>query len=176
MTKPQNRGQIVPLPSKRRIGGRVLSGTLTALLAFGGFQMGVALPHALKAQEAASNTASRLVLNITGYEGQTGQMMVALYADGAAFNNEARPFRDAKMTVVGAQTTVIFDGLPNGDYAFKLYHDVNGNGRLDTNGMGIPTEDYYFSNDASDPFSAPEWDEAVFSLPAGLTEREIDLS
>lgn len=175
MTKSQNRGQIVPSPSKRRIGGRALSGTLTALLAFGGFQIGVALPSALKAQEVTSNIASSLVLNITGYKDQTGQMMVALYADGASFDAGTAPFRNAKIAVTNSATQVTFEDLPVGDYAFKLYHDANGNGRLDTDLMGIPREAYYFSNDASDPFSPPEWDEAVFSLQAGQIQ-DIDLS
>jgi uncharacterized protein (DUF2141 family) len=38
--------------------------------------------------------------------------------------------------------------LPAGDYAFAVYHDANGNGKLDRNGVGMPTEDYAFSNNA----------------------------
>ncbi|WP_427454643.1 DUF2141 domain-containing protein [Litorimonas sp. WD9-15] len=123
-----------------------------------------------------SQNISRLVLNVTGYEAATGQMMVALYADAAAFDEEAAPLRDAQVRIDGPETQVVFEGLAAGQYAFKLYHDENGNGELDIGAFGIPTEDYYFSNDASDPFSAPEFEEAAFTLEAGEDIKMIDLN
>lgn len=146
---------------------------LTSLLAVGAFQLGVALPAVVEAQAAMTEAPSRLSLNLTGYEVETGQIMVALYAEGEKFDAEAKPFRDAKVRVSGPETSVVFNDLPVGEYAFKIYHDENGNGELDTDILGIPSEPYIFSNDASDPFSAPEWEESKFILPLGKMTRNL---
>jgi len=145
----------------------------TTALAAGAFQIGAALPAVVEAQVAMTDAPSRLSLNITGYEVQDGQIMVALYADGQNFNDEAKPFRDAKVRVSGPETSVVFNNLPVGEYAFKIYHDENGNGELDTDMLGIPSEAYIFSNNASDPFSAPAWEESKFVLPLGKMTRNL---
>ncbi len=45
--------------------------------------------------------------------------------------------------------TVPFDDLSPGAYVVYVYHDENGNKKLDTGGLlGLPTEGYAFSNDA----------------------------
>jgi uncharacterized protein (DUF2141 family) len=36
--------------------------------------------------------------------------------------------------------------LPAGQYVFSIYQDSNGNGKLDTNLIGIPREKFGFSN------------------------------
>lgn len=36
--------------------------------------------------------------------------------------------------------------LPNGQYVFSIYQDSNGNGKLDTNLIGIPKEKFGFTN------------------------------
>ena len=52
--------------------------------------------------------------------------------------------------------------LPAGQYAVSCYHDLNGNGVLDKNWFGIPSEPYGFSNDARPSFRAPTWEESRF--------------
>lgn len=120
--------------------------------------------------EGASGT---LIINVTGYEAQTGQIMVAVYNDEAAFDDEAAPLRDAKVAINAAQTVVTFEDLPTGDFAFKIFHDENSNGTLDTNSFGMPKESYAFSMDASDPFSAPEFEESKFILKKGENIRNV---
>jgi uncharacterized protein (DUF2141 family) len=66
----------------------------------------------------------------------------------------------------GSMSIVLAD-LPPGEYAVSCFHDVNDNGKLDTNFLGIPTEPYAFSNNARPKFRAPNWDEARFSYPGG---------
>ena len=124
---------------------------------------------------AMSASSGTLVLDVTGYAKQSGQIMVALYNSEDAFDSEGAPFRGAQVAVNSAQTAITFDNLPVGDYAFKVFHDVNGNGALDTNAFGMPTEKYAFSKDASDPFSAPEWEESKIYLPLGENIRNVFL-
>ena len=155
---------------------RIKAITLTTLLATGGFQIGSAFPAVIEAQAAMTEAPSRLSLNVTEYDVIGGQIMVALYAEEDSFNSEAKPFRDAIVRVTGPETTIIFNDLPVGEYAFKIYHDEDGDGELDTGILGIPSEPYFFSTDASDPFSAPEWEESRFLLPLGKMTRNVSLN
>lgn len=53
-------------------------------------------------------------------------------------------------------------GLPfeKGTYAIAVFQDMNGNGQLDTNWMGVPSEPYGFSKDARGSFGPPGFDQA----------------
>lgn len=46
--------------------------------------------------------------------------------------------------------------------ALIVYHDLNNNGRLDRNFLGIPREPYGFSNNPSTRFGPPGYHEASF--------------
>jgi len=59
---------------------------------------------------------------------------------------------------------VIFPNLPFGEYSIAVYHDVNGNQKLDTNLFGVPTEPYGFSNNARSKWGAPKYNVAKFQL------------
>lgn len=60
-----------------------------------------------------------------------------------------------------------------GTYAIKVFHDVNGNGTIDTNWMGIPNEPYGFSNDAMGTFGPPGFNAASFVVGPKVTTVRI---
>jgi uncharacterized protein (DUF2141 family) len=123
----------------------------------------------------ASPSSATLTLNISGFEDQQGQVMAALFSSEDSYKNES-PLQGKVVKVTGNFVDIEFRKLRLGDYAFKLFHDVNNNGELDVDILGIPSETYYFSNNASDPFSAPEWEEARFSIESGRVTKSISLN
>lgn len=104
-----------------------------------------------------------LSLTIDHITQATGQINVAVYDRQDAFMDlkKARVLRNISVKTTGDLQISISD-LPPGNYALSCYHDLNGNGKLDTNWLGIPTEPYGFSNNARPKFRAPNWDEARF--------------
>ena len=64
--------------------------------------------------------------------------------------------------------------MPFGEYAIKLFHDENMDGELDSNFLGIPTEDHGFSNNASGTFGPADYDDA--KLIFGQTEMTMEIS
>ena len=64
-----------------------------------------------------------------------------------------------------AQVTIY---LPNGKYGIIAFHDINGNEKLDTNVLGVPTEPYGFSNDARGLLSKPDYEETLVELNSNL--------
>jgi uncharacterized protein (DUF2141 family) len=60
----------------------------------------------------------------------------------------------------------VFGGLPVGLYAIKSFADENGNGKLDTNLIGLPVERYGFANDARGRMGPPAFDAAAVQVNA----------
>ncbi len=57
------------------------------------------------------------------------------------------------------------DSLPGGEYAIRIVQDLNGNGKVDTNAVGMCTEPREMSNDAVGNFGPPSWRDARFAVP-----------
>ena len=75
----------------------------------------------------------------------------------------------------GSTVTVEFATLPAGDYAIRFYHDVDGDGELDTNLMGIPSEPFGFSNNARGNFGPASWADSVFTVTPGGNTHALQL-
>jgi uncharacterized protein (DUF2141 family) len=65
--------------------------------------------------------------------------------------------------------------LPEGEYALSIFHDVNDNGEMDTNWIGLPKEPVALSNNARPKFGPPKYKDAVFTLGAEPVLQEIDM-
>ena len=53
-----------------------------------------------------------------------------------------------------------------GDYVFAAFQDMNGNGKLDKNMLGVPTEPYGFSETAPSKWRMPEFSEVATEVAA----------
>ncbi len=66
--------------------------------------------------------------------------------------------------------------LPPGEYALSIFHDVNDNGKLESNFIGLPKEPAGLSNNLRPRFGPPKFKDAKFALEAGATvEQSIKL-
>mgnify|MGYP000860301426 FL=1 len=92
-----------------------------------------------------------------------GQIYVAVYDNPGTYMNPDKA-RAKKVLPVSATGNLAcaFPELQPGTYAISCFHDVNGNGKLDTNLLGIPTEPYGASNNARPKFRAANWAETKF--------------
>lgn len=106
----------------------------------------------------------------------TGRVYIAVFDSKAAYlqTEEAR-FQKIVPVQSAGTVEVNFSDIPAGAYALSCFHDINGNGRLDTNWLGIPTEPYCFSNNARPRFRAPTWEETKFVLEPGKTVLRLQL-
>ncbi|MEE2850635.1 MAG: DUF2141 domain-containing protein [Pseudomonadota bacterium] len=103
-----------------------------------------------------------------------GQIMVAVFNSEANYGGEGQPAQVAMLDAAAGQTSVTFDGLPDGDYAVRAFHDLNGDGKMNTNPFGMPVEPFAFSNNAVGNMGPASWDRAKFTV-AGATTQSIDL-
>jgi uncharacterized protein (DUF2141 family) len=116
--------------------------------------------------------AANLTVNISDIEQGKGHVLVGLYASEEAYKKGKASFH-SKVKAVNGKEVAVFENLPDGEYAVKMYQDENDNNKMDFNMMGIPKEGYGFSNNVG-MFGAPEYTEAKFSVKES-TAIEIDL-
>lgn len=74
-----------------------------------------------------------------------------------------------------SKVTIAFQGVETGVYAVSVIHDEDNDGKMNTGIMGIPTEDYGFSNDAKGTFGPPKFEQAKFEVQ-GDKEIEININ
>ena len=66
--------------------------------------------------------------------------------------------------------------LPAGEYALSIFQDVNDDGKLERNFIGLPKEPAGLSNNLRPKFGPPKYKDAVFPVTVGaLTEQKIEL-
>lgn len=105
-----------------------------------------------------------LIVKIKGLKSDQGTVKVALCNSSENYKDDLSPFKAAIIEIKNNQAIAVFDNLPAGNYAVKAFHDENNNDDFDTNFLGIPKEDYGFSNNARGLFGPPSWDAAKFQL------------
>ena len=68
---------------------------------------------------------------------------------------------------------VEFEGIPFGEYAVSVFHDENGNRRLERSMLGFPEEGVGFSNDQKVKLSAPKFKKSKFKLSEGKNKKIV---
>jgi uncharacterized protein (DUF2141 family) len=107
-----------------------------------------------------TTAAASLTIDVSGVKERKGKLQVALYNSEKDFP-ETEPYRGEVLNITtDNKLQIVFKDLPPGDYAVAVYHDKNSNGKLDKNLLGIPVEDYGFSNDTRGTrLSAPSFED-----------------
>jgi len=112
-----------------------------------------------------------LRIKISNIETSTGKVIVALFQDEA--NWLKNPYQEVTLSTEKALNTAEFDVL-YGRYAVSIYQDLNSNGELDRNFLGIPKEPVGFGNNYK-PFGNPKFKSALIEHSADVKPEEIKL-
>jgi uncharacterized protein (DUF2141 family) len=132
----------------------------TALLAGAWFAL-----HTLAQAQAAGATIEVVVPQVRNAQGGLGCQLFAS-AEGFPKKGE-RALQSLMAPITNGSARCRFQPVPAGSYAVAVVHDENGNQKLDSNFLGVPTEGYGVSNNKTYAMSEPRWDESRFDLAAG---------
>lgn len=108
---------------------------------------------------------ARLQVDIHNISSHDGVVFVALFKPGRGFP-EGKPMEGRKIEASASSIQTTFSVEP-GNYALALFHDMNSNGKMDKNMLGIPKEPYGFSNDFRPKFFVPKFSDCQFSVGEG---------
>jgi len=125
---------------------------------------------------AGENPKTKLTIKIKGLKSNSGTVKVALCNSLDNYNDHKAPFMGFNLPIINNQAEITISDLPVGFYAVKAFHDKNNNNHLDTNFLGIPVEDYGFSNNASGIFGPPSWNRAKLMIKDGYPEIIINMN
>jgi uncharacterized protein (DUF2141 family) len=132
-----------------------------------------ATTHAADKDNNASQAASDLTITVTPVSESKGQLMLAVYDSELSFRKES--VRAISQPAVTGDMTVTISKLPHGTYAVMVFQDLNENGKLDANLMGMPKEPWGGSLQGKTVFGAPGWSDTRFDLSASENAITINL-
>ncbi|MEQ8580032.1 MAG: DUF2141 domain-containing protein [Balneola sp.] len=130
----------------------------------------------LKAQEISypeKGDVTEFRLYIEGIEELKGEIRIAMFDSKEKYTKD--PIHAIVLPV--DSTTIIWtqEMLPYGEYAIAVYHDKNENGKIDTNFLGIPKEEYGFSNNARGRFGPASWEDSKFIIEDNYFTTSINI-
>lgn len=118
--------------------------------------------------------AADLTVTVTEIEQTGGEILLALYDNAGDFQKTAA--QASRREAVAGELTFQFPDLSTGDYAILVFHDINGNGKLDSNLMGMPTEPWGASLQGKKIFGAPGWEDTKFEVTDTGTNVTVKLN
>ena len=123
-------------------------------------------------------SADQLTIKISG-QTKAGILNLGIYNNAEAYDQsvqgEERSERglfsgiDSYIELKESHEFVI--NLPEGTYAIALFVDANENLKIDKNFLGIPKEQYGFSNNAMGKLSGPSFEQAKFQVKGSAVQN-----
>jgi len=104
-----------------------------------------------------------VTVKITGLKKIKGEVLIGLYNKAKGFPDIGKEYKGIAIEVKTNSITYTFVDVPPGDYAIAVVHDINTNGKVDYNFIGLPLEMYAFSGN-SGCIGKPPFKKAKFKL------------
>lgn len=127
----------------------------------------------LTATATADSTLGVIQLQVNNIRSNDGTIGVAVYNSAESFLTDGGVVARDSLPIENGRAQWQSGQLPLGNYAIAIYHDVNNDGALGTNVLGIPVEPVAFSQQARASFGPPGFEDAVFQLAHSEQTLEI---
>jgi uncharacterized protein (DUF2141 family) len=137
----------------------------------------IALPVLLVSGLAAAgqdDPTGTISVTATNLRSDDGKVLVYLYAGKKGFPTKpGKAVRRKTGTIKDGRAYVSLKDVPHGTYAVSVIHDEDGDGKLDTNWLGIPEEGVGVSLNAKGKAGPPKFKDAKFVLDTD--ERKLKI-
>ena len=143
-------------------------------------QFAVAFASALALQSAAlAADSGKIILHFTGLNNDNGVVRIALFNSKETYSASEfaadQAFKKDTVKITDKQADYIFDSVPFGTYAIKVFHDEDNSGKFVTGNFGIPKVQYGFSNNAHGMFGPAKFPAAKFNFDSVETKMTIKM-
>jgi uncharacterized protein (DUF2141 family) len=129
----------------------------------------------LLALSIVPSPVTSLEVSIYNVSNPKGSLHLAIYDDPADFEQQKAAIFDQIIPVTSTrEVRLVIPFMADQAHAIAVYHDLNNNGKLDTNAFGVPKEPYAFSNNPSAKWRKPSFLETAFR-PQQVTHTGIRL-
>lgn len=143
--------------------------TLAALSMLGGAAL--ARDKGKSPDRGKTRDKATIVVKMVNFKSDRGYMRIALFRGERGFPGKPKlALMSGTARIKKGKSSFVFKNVPRGRYAISVLHDENGNGKMDTNWVGIPKEGGGTSRDARARFGPPDYKDAVFAFD-GTTRK-----
>lgn len=156
----------------------LLAGFLALSFGISGIGSALAAGQSAVACDApgVSTSAPRLVMTVTNIRYSGGNITFTLYGDDPAkFLAHHGSIAIIRVPVTANTVQGCFALSGPGTYAVAIYDDANNNHRFDKTFVGLPAEDYGFSNNPRNLLAPPGFRAVAFSVSAAGTHITMGL-
>lgn len=120
---------------------------------------------------AQIDAAGEITVKVQGLVNVKGKLMIKVFNSPEGFPREdKKAFKIFSFDIRDSKFQVVLN-LPAGEYALAINHDVNGNGKVDTNFLSVPNEPLGMSNYPKP--AIPNYEKAKFTVK---TNAKISLT
>ncbi len=124
---------------------------------------------------AGAQEKGTITVTVTGLK-VMGDLRVSLFNRDEGFPGAyQKSFARKSVKVTAASMSVTFEQVPAGTYAVAVLHDENGNGKADTNFLGIPKEGVGVSNNPKSSFGPPSFKDGQFSFDGAAMTVTVEI-
>lgn len=118
----------------------------------------------------------RLTLKVLNVNNPTATIHVGFYKRENEFPTQ-QMHAFAKEFVPGqtGEVLVIWDNIPEGEYALAIYQDIDNSGKMKSNIFGYPKEPFAFSQNFRPKMSKPKFDQCKISINTSSNVFEVKL-
>ena len=120
-----------------------------------------------------AQTNNKIIVKVEQINSAEGSINVAVFNSEKTFLKT--PFLTQSADAKTGEMIFEFEEVPNGEYTISIYHDMNENGELDKNLMGIPNEPYGVSKEGKSMFGPPSYQDALFTVENINVDLKISL-
>ena len=123
-----------------------------------------------------TNNSGSLELKVENIRQKDGTIWVGLYQSSEDFLDREQAILLAARVDRTGSINITLPNLQHGkDYAIALFHDLNDNGELDTNWLGLPSEPWAFSGEPRTRLRLPRFDEVRFRYDRRMNKQQLKL-
>lgn len=137
--------------------------------------LSVILLAALMSSPVFSEGSGELKIVLENVRNNKGKINIALCSSEEQYSSDAEIFKTVSIDAKEPVAEYTFRDIVYGRYAVKVYHDANGNNKLDKGLFGIPKESYGFSNNPRIKGGMPPFEETVFQINSPVQAQNIKL-
>lgn len=110
--------------------------------------------------------AAKLEVSVKDLKDNTGQVLVYLHNKAESFPIKGEKAIASKFIKIQNKTAkAVFNNITPGVYAISVIHDINSNGKIDRNFIGLPKEGFGFSGKSTKRhFGPPSFEKSSFKF------------
>lgn len=110
------------------------------------------------------------MFSVTGLKEKSSSVYVAVFESETGFPKSELSSSTTIVSATENQVQFALELPRNQSVAIAVFQDIDGNGKLSKNAIGIPTEPYGFSNNARGVIGPPSFSQAVITVSDASSE------